>query len=307
MYYQRVNARRNSKPVPPFNSTTVNRLIAVAMIAASSLVSFGCSGGVVVNTNSGNSNTVVTVPINANVTTANSSPNAAAGAPLTAREPENYAVEMTLTASASGSGQQGSTPPVQFGFAKMGADKRWAFPNVIGVGNVFYLEKAGLKYLILPAQNQYAEINQDELGIQMGNILTPTAAIEQLRSRGQFQDLGVEAVNNRQAQKYRFAAAANTGTQAGTAQADSLIYIDQETGLPLRADLDIATSGGQSARITTMTENIQLNPDPKMFDVPTGMKKVTTQEIKQKLQTFALFIRAAAQMLGQQVGAAPTQ
>jgi outer membrane lipoprotein-sorting protein len=283
----------------------LRRLTAVAVIAAATCGTFGCSGGVVVNSNSGNSNTVVAVPINANVTTAGATPNAAAGTPLTTREPENYSVQMTLTASAAANNQQGSTPPIQFNFAKMGQDKRWEFKNVIQLGNVIYLEKSGLKYVILPSQNQYAEINQDELGIPLGTMLTPTAAIEQLRSRGQFQDLGVEPVSNRPANKYRFAAAAATGTQAGTAQADSLIFIDQETGLPLRVDLDIATSGGQTARITTMTENIQINPEATMFDVPTGMKKVTTQELKQKIQTFALFIRAAAQMLGQQVGAAP--
>ncbi|HXG94820.1 MAG TPA: hypothetical protein VNN73_20950 [Blastocatellia bacterium] len=270
------------------------RWLAIATVSIIALASLACTGGPASNTNTG-----------ASATAANVNTNAAASAestPLTAREPESYTAEMTITAQAEGNNTQQAMPPIQFIFAKSGADRRWEFQSLPLVGNAIYIEKSGLKYLVLPAQKRYAEINPQELGVPLDRLLTPTMAIEQLKSRAPYEKLPPEMVNNRQADKYRFAGAINTQTQAGTAQGDTILYVDQETGLPLRADINVATSGGQNARIMIETKNIQLNPPLTMFDVPEGMKKVTTQEIKQQLDAFVTMLRAAAKLLGPQMG-----
>jgi hypothetical protein len=208
---------------------------------------------------------------------------------------------MTVTARGTINNQQRSTPELQFEFSRLGNDKRWAF-NLPSIGEVTYLEKAGLKYLIIPSRSQYVELRPEELGFNLPELMTPSAAIEQLKSRTQYETLSTETINGRTATKYRFAGAANTGTQAGTVQADSFVYVDQDTGLPLRSEINTSASSGANAEIVTETRDIQLNPDPSLFEVPAGLRKVTTQEMKQQVQNFVSAVRIFAEFMRQQGG-----
>ena len=276
------------------------RIFTTLAAMALALISFGCTSAPVANSNSpANTNA------NANVSdTANA--NAAAGSassPFSAKEPERYSMKMAITGQAEASNRQGNAQ-WEIDFARMDANRRWAikFPSINQ--EVIYLEKPGLKYLVLPSRNQYVELDPDALGIPLGNMMTPSAMIERLQSRPH-ENLGTEPVNGRPATKYKFSGAANTGTQAGTVQADSFVYIDQETGLPLRADLNAVASSGASARGMLETRDIHLNPDPTLFEVPTGYKKVTSEELKQQIQNFIMFVRAVAPYLGQQIAVQP--
>jgi hypothetical protein len=147
------------------------------------------------------------------------------------------------------------------------------------------------------------ELKPEDLGFQLGSVLTPSAMVERLKPRAQYEQVGVEPVNGRPAVKYRFVGATDTRTQAGTAQTDSFVYMDQETGLPLRADLNFSTTSGATATGTIMTENIQLNPETTQFDVPAGMRKVTTEELKQQVQNFIGAVQVIVGMIRQQSGA----
>jgi hypothetical protein len=231
---------------------------------------------------------------------ANANMNATAAGALDAREPESYSTTMTLTGQYVGGQRQGNIPTLQFDFAKMNNDRRWSFNLPQPAGQVTYLEKVGLKYLLLPARNQYVEITPEEMGFQLGSLMTPVAVIERLKSRGQYENLGAEQVNGRTAIKYRFTGAADTRTQAGTIQADSFVYADQQTGLPLRAEINSATTSGATARIVIETRDIQMNPSPSLFEVPANLKKVTTQELKQQVRGFIDAIQIFAEMMRQQ-------
>ena len=198
---------------------------------------------------------------------------------------------MTISGQGQANQRQATLPPQQIQFARNGADRRWALNLPAPVGQIIYLEKSGLKYLIIPARNQYVELKPEELGFQLGTVLTPSAMVERLKPRAQYEQVGSEPINGRPAIKYRFVGAADTRTQAGTAQTDSYVYMDQETGLPLRADLNFSTTSGATDTGTIMTENIQLNPDTTLFDVPTGMRKVETQELKQQVQNFIFLLQ----------------
>jgi hypothetical protein len=272
-------------------------LVLIAAVMALTLA--GCSGA---PTGNANSNANVTANTNLNANTGAATPTGAT--PFSSREPERYSARMTLTARGTLNNQQRSTPELQFEFARLGNDKRWAF-NLPSIGEVTYLEKAGLKYLIIPSRSQYVELRSEELGFNLPDLMTPSAAIDQLKSRTQYETLGTESINGRTATKYRFAGAANTGTQAGTVQADSFVYVDQDTGLPLRSEIYTSTTSGANATIVTETRDIQLNPDPAQFEVPATMRKVTTQELKQQVQNFVGAIRIFAEFMRQQGGAPP--
>src|SRR4029077_11235801 len=211
----------------------------------------------------------------------------------------------TITIQPTGNSPQANIPPLQFSFARMGTDRRVSFKLPDPVGEVIYLEKSPLKYLIFPARNQYVELDPNELGFQLGEVMSPAMLVARLKEKTQYEQIGTQTVNGRPAIEYRIKAAADTHTKVGTAQADSLIYIDQETGLPVRSEIEATSSSGAGARITTFAENLQLAPDASLFDVPTTMKKVSSADLKQQVQSFVGTIRAFAAYLREQ--STPTQ
>src|SRR2546425_12847012 len=129
----------------------------------------------------------------ASTTNSTSNPNVAASAnanpaptaTLEPREPERYSVMTTITVQPTGNAPQTNIPPLQFSFARMDTDRRVSFKLPDPVGEVVYLEKSPLKYLIFPSRNQYVEIDQNELGFQLGDVMSPSSAIARLKERAQ--------------------------------------------------------------------------------------------------------------------------
>jgi hypothetical protein len=277
-------------------------LIAALIVLTMAFAGFGC------NTTPTNSNANANVSTNTNensnlLAMTNENANTAAASSTTAstfstREPERYTMKMNVNLEGSASNRQGSMQ-LEIDFARMDANRRWTLRVPSINQEVTYLEKPGLKYLIIPSRNQYVEVTQDAVNFPLGNLLTPSAMMERLQSKPH-ESLGTETVNGRVAMKYRLTGAANTGTSAGTAQADSFIYVDQETNLPLRVDLTATTTSGATARGIAETRDIHLNPDPTQFDVPAGYQKVTAEQLKQQVQGFIALIRAIAPYFGQQ-------
>ena len=259
----------------------------------------GCSS--TENNMTANSNSAPNPPAAANANPSSTSSATEATTPLEAREPERYSVTTRITIQPTGNAPQASIPPLQFTFARLTADRRISFKLPDPVGEVVYLEKAPLKYLIFPARNQYVELDPAELGFQLGNVMSPASAIERLKERTQYERVGTETINGRSTIKYRFRGATDTRTQVGTVQADSIVYVDQETGLPLRTEVDTMSSSGAGARVLTEADNLELTPDQSLFEVPVGMKKVTSTELKQQVQGFVNAIRVFVSYARQQV------
>ncbi|MEN3331589.1 MAG: hypothetical protein V7641_954 [Blastocatellia bacterium] len=283
------------------------RWIAALSVLIMALAGFGC------NTTPTNSNANVSINTNENSNAAamtNENANTASSttaSTFSTREPDRYTMKMNVNLEGSASNRQGSMQ-IEIDFARLDANRRWTLKVPSINQEITYLEKPGLKYLVIPSRNQYVEVTQDAVNFPLSNLLTPSAMMERLQAKPH-ESLGTETVNGRVAMKYRFTGAANTGTSAGTAQADSFIYVDQETNLPLRVDLTAATSSGATARGIVETRDIHLNPDPTQFDVPTGYQKVTAEQLKQQVQGFIALIRTIAPYFGQQSAppaAAPT-
>ena len=195
------------------------------------------------------------------------------------KEPERYSMAMTISAQAVAEAPS-SMATQQFGFAKLGADRRWSFALPAPLGHIVYLEKSGLKYLVLMDRNQYVELAPDALGVQPAGVLTPSAIAEKLKPHSQYEQLGLEPVNGRTAMKYRI-------TGAADAARGGVIFVDQETGLPLRYELSAIATPGTTLRVIVEARDVQLSPDRLQFDVPAGMRKVTPQDAKSQIEAFA--------------------
>jgi outer membrane lipoprotein-sorting protein len=81
--------------------------------------------------------------------------------------------------------------------------------------------------------------------------------------------------------KYRLTSATDASTQI-----DGVIFVDQETGLLLRSEVNTAGASGEKSRVIVEARDLQLNPDRSEFDVPAGMKKVPPQEARQQIEGF---------------------
>jgi hypothetical protein len=299
------NKSRMLQTVNKFSKELTKAWIAVLLMTLMSLLASSCA----TSPTTINSNTTASANLNSNVATnanvmteANTNSTGVSSAAFATKEPPQYSLTMVVSGQGSTTEKQSSLSPQTIEFARMDVDRRWAI-NVPSFGQIVYLEKPTMRYLILPSRNQYVELSPDALGFQLGNAMTPSAIIERLKPHAQTENLGAETVNGRAATKYRFVGEKDTRTQAGTVQSDSFVYVDDLTGLPLRADLNFSSSAGATARGTIETNNINLNPDVKLFEVPTTYKKVTAEELKQQVQSFIQFIRILAPAMTQQAGA----
>jgi outer membrane lipoprotein-sorting protein len=169
----------------------------------------------------------------------------------------------------------------QFDLAKLAADRRWSFVFPAPLGQIVYLEKSGLRYLVQFERRQYTEVSANAFGFELSRVLMPNSIADRLRSH-QYEKLGLEPVNGRTAVKYRL-----TANDAST----HMILVDQETGLPLRSELSVVAPSGKKSRVIVEARDVQLNPDRIQFDVPVGMKKVGPQEARQYIEAFASALR----------------
>jgi hypothetical protein len=248
------------------------------LLAAAGFSSLGCS-----DPKGGNANSNV----NSNSTAGANANSSAAGA-LRAfpKEPDPYSASMTIA-------QEGQ-PALQVEVGRMRGDRRWSF-QLSGIGEVVYLEKAGLKYLMLPERKQYTELLPGNLTFSGGEVLTPTAMAGKLGA-AKAEKIGREAINGVMAVKYRLPGDAQT--RSGSRQADDLIYIDEGSGLPVRIEAGLKNLNGLAGRVVIDAQNIRLNPDSALFDVPVGTKKVDAGLLKPQVERLIESLKAMAASMG---------
>src|SRR5262245_25455284 len=242
--------------------------LTASLILLASLA-FGCGESTGNNANStaasnqnGNSNRPAATPSGSQFST------------IDIKEPDRYGVSMTISI------QETSDTPApmltqQFNVSRLDADRRWAFLFLAPLGQVAYLEKSGLRYLVLFERKQYCEISPNAFGFEPVKIFTPHSIADRLRSH-QLEKLGLEPVNGRTATKYRATIAGDTSSH--------MIFVDQETGLPLRSELSVVPASGVKSRVIVEARDVQLNPDRTQFDVHAGMSKLAEQDARQQFE-----------------------
>jgi hypothetical protein len=259
--------------------------ISVGAIWLLVLAGSACQQQTATNTTNSNSsmnvNTSNVSDTNANTTTAPTT----TGATIDTREPEQYSATITLKLEVTGN-QSISTPPLSADFARNGSDRRIAF-KVPGGDQVIYLDHANKRYIILPNRKQYAEIDAQSTGFDIPSVMTPAQVVNQVKKVSGCENAGEETFNGRSAIKYRCAAAAKTGTQAGDVKAESFVYVDKETNLPLHTESVVSSAGnvgGASAvKLVTEMSNIQTTVASNMFDEPAGMSKVDPAQVRSQV------------------------
>ncbi len=268
------------------------------------IVSSACSRGTTVNANL---NTNINTNVNANATGANIN---AATAPSTiaAREPETYKATLVFTAETEGGDKTIGIPTLSAEVARNGADRRLSFKLPDG-SDLVYLERGGVQYGIAPARKQYAELTPEATGFQLQKLMTPGQLVAYLDRLKGIEAVGEEQVKGRTAMKYRYARAGQTNTSAGEVRTESFVFVDKETGLPLRAELFSEASGNvqgvKGAKVVAEMQNISTNVDPSLFEIPTGMNKVSEAQVRAQVDAVANTVAAVLRTLLSNMNSAP--
>jgi len=273
--------------------------ISIVVIAAS-----GCARGPAANANI---NTNTNVNVNANATAANIN---ASTAPSTfaAKEPDSYRATLVFSAETEGGDKAIGIPTLTAEVAKSGADRRLAFKLPDG-SDLIYLEKAGVQYGIAPARKQYAELTPEATGFQIHKLMTPGQVVAYLDRLKGIEFVGEEQQKGRTALKYRYARTAQTQTSAGEVKTESFIYVDKDTGLPLRAELFGEASGNvqgvKGATIVAEMQNIQTTVDPTLFEIPADMNKVPEAQVRAQVNAVTNTVAAVLRTLLMNMNSAP--
>jgi len=242
------------------------------------------------NTNANSIANANTTPISAN---ANLSSQSLSG--VAAREPEKYRATLIFSAETEGGQKTIGIPTLSAEVARNGADRRVSFKLPDG-SDLIYLEKGDQHIVIAPGRRQYAELTPEATGFQLQKLMTPGQLVSRLENLKGVERAGDETLNGRAADKYRYTNITNTNTQAGSVNTEAFIYVDKETGLPLRSELFTEASGNvqgvKGARIVAEMRDITTIVDNSLFEVPVGFNKVPPEQVRQQIN--ALTNMAAA-------------
>ena len=273
--------------------------ISIVVIAAS-----GCSRGPVTNANI---NTNTNVNVNANPTGANINASTAPST-IAAKEPDTYRATIVFTAQTEGGDKAIGIPTLSAEVAKSGSDRRLSFKLPDG-SDLVYLEKAGVQYGIAPARKQYAELTPEATGFQLQKLMTPGQVVAYLDRLKGIEFVGEEQLAGRTALKYRYAKTAETQTSAGEVKTESFVYVDKDTGLPLRAELFSEASGNvqgvKGAKIVAEMQNISTTVDPTLFEIPAGMNKVPEAQVRAQVNAVTNTVAAVLRTLLTNMNSAP--
>lgn len=240
---------------------------------------------------------------NFNSNSSNTNAAASTGSSVDTKEPEQYEATVTLKFETLGAQQTtaAALPALSAKVARSAAGRRMEFSIPAG-GRVVYLDKDGINYLILPDKKQYAELTRESLGFDVRRMLMPEQIVQQVKNVPGLERVGDETYNGRQVVKYRYGAVADTKTQAGQVATESFLFVDKETGLPLRSETSSMSQSGANVqgvsgiRLVTEITDINTAPAADLFERPADLQKIEAEQVRAQAD---LIFNAVSMFLGQ--------
>jgi hypothetical protein len=258
---------------------------------------------------------------NANANTNTNSPGSAAntnstsestdrGPAINAREPEKYSATLVFSLETEGGDKAIGIPSLAVSVARNGDDRRVEFKLPDGTP-LIYLDHNNRHYVILPARKQYAELTQEATGVQFNKLITPGQLVEDLKNIRGVERVGEGPMDGRSAEKYRYSASTNTNTKAGEVKAEAFVYVDKETGLPLRAEMLAESSGDikgvKAARVVAEMHDIKTDVELALFEPTAGYEQVAPEKLRQQIDALTSAVAAILKaMMANAMSASPS-
>jgi hypothetical protein len=219
---------------------------------------------------------------------------------INAREPAKYSATLQLSLETAGGDKTIGVPSLSVQVARSGDDRRVEFKLPDGTP-LIYLDHNNHHYVIIPGRKQFAELTQEATGVQMQKLMTPGQLVEDLKDLKGVERAGEGPMNGRLAEKYRYNASTNTNTKAGEVKAEAFVYVDKETGLPLRAELNAASSGDvkgmKTARVVAEMRDIKTDIEASLFEVPNGYAQVAPEKVREQIDALTSAVAAVLKAL----------
>lgn len=200
--------------------------------------------------------------------------------PFATKEPERYqAVRVTTGAGEAASSEEGERVRI----TRDGARRREDYESAAGE-KISYLQLPEGVYVLLPAKKVYAELRGERGGLSSegGQSLPPEFSPDRLlnetRPESLYEKLGTEDLNGRATMKYRVMVRGKTGA-GRLVSTESLVWVDEVLGMPVRTET--VSTGGQAsgARITTELRDIKETVEAGLLELPADYRKVEAREI----------------------------
>jgi hypothetical protein len=247
-----------------------------------------------------NANANLTVNTNT-ATNANANMSPDSTVVIAAREPDQYRATLVFSAETEGGQKTVGIPTLSVDVARSGADRRVAFKLPDG-SDLIYLEQGDKHIVLAPSRKQYAELTPEATGFQLQKLMTPGQLVAYLEKLRGVERVGDDTINGRTADKYRYANTTNTSTSAGQVNTEAFVYVDKETGLPLRSELYTEASGNvqgvKGAKIVAEMRDITTRTvDPTLFQVPAGLNKVPPEQVRAQIDAFTGTVAALVKAL----------
>jgi len=285
----------------PKLSTLVYLVVTLGLLFLAS----GC--GTPSNTNA-NSNAISAANTNSTPANVNANSSAVTLSAISAREPEKYRATLVFSAETEGGEKTIGIPTLSLAIARNGEARRLAFKLPDG-SDLIYIDSADHHYVLLPGRKQYAELTPEAIGFQLHKLLTPGQIVSHLEKLKGVERVGEEPFNGRSAIKYSYSSAVKTATQAGDVKNQGFVYVDKETGLPLRSELHAEASGEvkgvKAAKIVAEMRDISTDADPSMFEVPPGLNKIPPEQIRGQIDAITNMATAVIKALLANMSTAP--
>lgn len=248
-----------------------------------------------------NANTNLTVNTNASPSNANANLSPGTTVGIAAREPDQYRATLIFSAETEGGQKTVGIPTLSVDVARSGADRRVSFKLPDG-SDLIYLEQGDKHIVVAPGRKQYAELTPEATGFQLQKLMTPGQLVAYLEKLRGVERVGDDTINGRTADKYRYANTTNTSTSAGQVNTEAFVYVDKETGLPLRSELYTEASGNvqgvKGAKIVAEMRDITTTTvDPTVFQVPAGLNKVPPEQVRAQIDAFTGTVAALVKAL----------
>jgi len=260
-----------------------------------------------------NANTNSSANTNSQTSAANVSSNsdtANSGPTINTREPDKYSATLVFSMETQGGDKTIGIPSLSVQVARNGDDRRVEFKLPDG-SPLVYLDHNNRHYVILPARKQYAELTQEATGVQIHKLITPGQLVENLKNIKGVEHVGEGPMDGRSAEKYRYTASTNTNTKAGEVKAEAFVYVDKETGLPLRAEILAESSGDvkgvNAARVVAEMHDIKTDVAPALFEPPAGYDQVAPEKLRQQIDALTSAVAAILKaMMANAMSASPS-
>jgi hypothetical protein len=273
------------------NTTTLTLALGVLLLFANNACQPMPSSNANANANSNANTNSQTSAANAN----SNSDSANNGPTINTREPDKYSSTLVFSIETQGGDKAIGIPSLSVQVARNGDDRRVEFKLPDG-SPLVYLDHNNRHYVILPARKQYAELTQEATGVQIHKLITPGQLVEDLKNIKGVERVGEGPMDGRSADKYRYATSTNTNTKAGEVKAEAFVYVDKETGLPLRAEMLAESSGDvkgvKAARVVAEMHDIKTDVAPELFEPPAGYEQVAPEKVRQQIDALTSAVAA---------------